>query len=77
MADSGNRHGAGGRGRRQSLRPGVHRDRFALASEAGLAPKNIQTQEERVYVVFAVKMRVGNSGRRLSWGILTDAALLY
>lgn len=45
-----------------------------IASEAEFTPKNIQTQEERVHMVFAVKVRLGNSGHLLKPGMPADAA---
>jgi multidrug resistance efflux pump len=45
-----------------------------IASQAEFTPKNVQTQEERVYMVFAVKIRLENSDHRLKPGMPADAA---
>ena len=45
-----------------------------IASQAEFTPKNVQTQEERVHMVFAVKVRLENSDHRLKPGMPADAA---
>ncbi len=45
-----------------------------IASEAEFTPKNVQTQAERVYMVFAVKIRLDNVDHRLKPGMPADAA---
>jgi len=45
-----------------------------IASEAEFTPKNVQTQEERVHMVFAVKVRLDNADHRLKPGMPADAA---
>jgi multidrug resistance efflux pump len=45
-----------------------------IASQAEFTPKNVQTQEERVHMVFAVKIRLENAGHRLKPGMPADAA---
>ncbi len=45
----------------------------AIASEAEFTPKNIQTQEERVHMVFAVKVHLDNIGHLLKPGMPADA----
>jgi len=45
-----------------------------IASEAEFTPKNVQTQEERVHMVFAVKVRLENADHRLKPGMPADAA---
>jgi multidrug resistance efflux pump len=57
----------------------AYRDVFAgtvshIASQAEFTPKNVQTQEERVYMVFAVKIRLENADHRLKPGMPADAA---
>ncbi|MFA5026581.1 MAG: efflux RND transporter periplasmic adaptor subunit [Candidatus Methylomirabilota bacterium] len=46
-----------------------------INSEAEFTPKNVQTQEERVKLVFAVKIRVDNSNQELKPGMPADARL--
>jgi multidrug resistance efflux pump len=46
-----------------------------IASEAEFTPKNVQTQEERVSMVFAVKVKVPNSEHLLKPGMPADAVL--
>jgi HlyD family secretion protein len=43
-----------------------------IASEAEFTPKNVQTQEERVKLVFAVKVSVQNVGEELKPGMPAD-----
>ncbi len=45
-----------------------------IASRAEFTPKNVQTQEERVHMVFAVKVRLENAEHRLKPGMPADAA---
>jgi hypothetical protein len=45
-----------------------------IASQAEFTPKNVQTQEERVHMVFAVKVRLDNTDHRLKPGMPADAA---
>jgi HlyD family secretion protein len=45
-----------------------------IASRAEFTPKNVQTQEERVHMVFAVKIRLDNADHRLKPGMPADAA---
>lgn len=47
-----------------------------INSEAEFTPKNVQTQEERVKLVFAVKIRVDNPDQELKPGMPADARLL-
>jgi HlyD family secretion protein len=44
-----------------------------IASQAEFTPKNIQTQEERVHMVFAVKIRLDNPDQLLKPGMPADA----
>ena len=44
-----------------------------IASQAEFTPKNVQTQEERVHMVFAVKVRLENSDHLLKPGMPADA----
>ena len=48
-----------------------------IASEAEFTPKNVQTKEERVNMVFAVKVSIPNADHRLKPGIPADAVLIY
>ena len=45
-----------------------------IASEAEFTPRNVQTQAERVHMVFAVKISLGNADHRLKPGMPADAA---
>ena len=45
-----------------------------IASRAEFTPSNVQTQEERVHMVFAVKIRLDNADHRLKPGMPADAA---
>ncbi len=47
----------------------------AIASQAEFTPKDIQTKEERVKLVFAVKIAVENPGGELKPGMPADAVL--
>jgi multidrug resistance efflux pump len=44
-----------------------------IASQAEFTPKNVQTQEERVHMVFAVKIRMENPDHLLKPGMPADA----
>jgi HlyD family secretion protein len=44
-----------------------------IAGEAEFTPRNVQTQEERVNLVFAVKVRIPNPSRLLKPGMPADA----
>jgi HlyD family secretion protein len=46
-----------------------------INSEAEFTPKNVQTQEERVKLVFAVKIRLENPSQELKPGMPADARL--
>lgn len=46
-----------------------------ISSEAEFTPKNIQTQEERVKLVFAVKISVANPDQELKPGMPADATV--
>lgn len=46
-----------------------------INSEAEFTPKNIQTQEERVKLVFGVKVAIDNPGQELKPGMPADARL--
>jgi len=45
-----------------------------IASRAEFTPRNVQTQEERVHMVFAVKIQLDNADHRLKPGMPADAA---
>ena len=47
-----------------------------VASQAEFTPKNVQTREERVNMVFAVKVELPNSDHALKPGMPADAVLL-
>jgi HlyD family secretion protein len=47
-----------------------------IASEAEFTPKNVQTREERVNMVFAVKVRLANQDHALKPGMPADALVL-
>lgn len=47
-----------------------------IASEAEFTPKNVQTREERVNMVFAVKVKLPNPDHALKPGMPADAVLL-
>ena len=47
-----------------------------INSEAEFTPKNVQTQEERVKLVFAVKIHVDNPNQELKPGMPADARLI-
>jgi len=46
-----------------------------IASEAEFTPKNVQTQKERVNMVFAVKVKIPNPEHRLKPGMPADAVI--
>jgi HlyD family secretion protein len=46
-----------------------------IAQQAEFTPKNVQTQEERVKLVFAVKVTIANTDRALKPGMPADAVL--
>jgi multidrug resistance efflux pump len=46
-----------------------------IASEAEFTPKNVQTREERVNMVFAVKVELPNTDHKLKPGMPADAVL--
>jgi len=48
----------------------------AIASEAEFTPKNVQTKEQRVKLVYEVKIRLPNPDARLKPGMPADAAIL-
>jgi multidrug efflux pump subunit AcrA (membrane-fusion protein) len=47
-----------------------------IASRAEFTPKNVQTREERVNMVFAVKVKLPNSDHALKPGMPADAAIM-
>ena len=48
-----------------------------IASSAEFTPKNVQTTEERVKLVYAVKVRItGDPGEELKPGLPADVALV-
>ncbi len=47
-----------------------------IAHEAEFTPRNVQTQEERVNLVFAVKITLDNADHRLKPGMPADAEIL-
>ncbi len=48
----------------------------SIATQAEFTPRNIQTAEERVNMVFAVRVLIPNPDRALKPGILADARIL-
>ncbi len=48
----------------------------AIASKPEFTPKTIQTKEERVKLVFAVKVAIDNTGKELKPGMPADARIL-
>jgi len=48
----------------------------AIAHEAEFTPRNVQTQEERVNMVFAVDVRIPNPDHALKAGIPADAVIV-
>jgi HlyD family secretion protein len=49
---------------------------IAIADEAEFTPRNVQTQEERVNMVFAVDVRIPNPDHALKPGLPADAVIL-
>jgi multidrug efflux pump subunit AcrA (membrane-fusion protein) len=49
---------------------------IAIANEAEFTPRNVQTQEERVNMVFAVEVRIPNPDHALKPGLPADAAIV-
>jgi multidrug resistance efflux pump len=47
----------------------------SIAGEAEFTPRNVQTQEERVNLVFAVKVRIPNPNHALKPGMPADATM--
>ncbi len=47
-----------------------------IAHEAEFTPRNVQTKEERVNLVFGVKITLNNAGHRLKPGMPADAEIL-
>ena len=47
-----------------------------ISSEAEFTPKNVQTQEERVKLVFGVKVSVKNQNDELKPGMPADVRIL-
>jgi multidrug resistance efflux pump len=47
-----------------------------IAHEAEFTPRNVQTQEERVNLVFAVKITLDNTDHRLKPGMPADAEIV-
>jgi hypothetical protein len=45
----------------------------SIAGEAEFTPRNVQTQEERVNLVFAIKVRISNPDYALKPGMPADA----
>ncbi len=48
----------------------------AVASEAEFTPRNVQTQDDRVKSVYAIKLRVPNPDLRLKPGMFADAVFI-
>jgi multidrug resistance efflux pump len=48
----------------------------AIADEAEFTPRNVQTEEERVNMVFAVDVSIPNPGHELKPGVPADATIL-
>jgi HlyD family secretion protein len=46
-----------------------------ISDQAEFTPKNVQTAEERVNLVYAVKITIGNAQRKLKAGMPADAEL--
>jgi HlyD family secretion protein len=47
-----------------------------VSSESEFTPKTIQTQEERIKLVYRVKVTLENTGQRLKPGMPADAEIL-
>ncbi len=48
-----------------------------IATRAEFTPRNVQTQKDRLNLVFAVKVQIPNSDLRLKPGMPADATILY
>jgi HlyD family secretion protein len=48
-----------------------------ISERAEFTPKDVQTREERVKLVFAVKLAVDNPGGVLKPGMPADASILW
>ncbi len=48
-----------------------------IATKAEFTPRNVQTQKDRLNLVFAVKVRIPNADLRLKPGMPADATILY
>jgi len=48
-----------------------------VADQAEFTPKNVQTAEERVNLVYAVKITIQNAQRKLKAGMPADAEILF
>lgn len=46
-----------------------------IASRGEFTPRNIQTRDERAHQVFALRVRLDNSGRKLSAGMAADVSI--
>jgi hypothetical protein len=46
-----------------------------IASQAEFTPKNVQTREERVNMVFAVRVKLPNADHALKPGMPADAVI--
>jgi len=49
---------------------------FAIADEAEFTPRNVQTEEDRVNMVFAVDVSIPNPEHKLKPGVPADATIL-
>jgi HlyD family secretion protein len=49
---------------------------IALANEAEFTPRNVQTEEERVNMVFAVDVEIPNPDHALRPGLPADAMII-
>jgi len=49
---------------------------IAIAHEAEFTPRNVQTQEERVNMVFAVDVQIPNPDHSLKPGLPADAVII-
>jgi multidrug resistance efflux pump len=47
----------------------------SISSRGEFTPRNVQTREERTHQVFAVRVRLDNSSRKLSAGMAADVAI--
>ena len=48
-----------------------------ISTKAEFTPRNVQTQKDRLNLVFAVKVRIPNPDLRLKPGMPADATILY